>query len=106
MPALRISIFFNKISFTPNQFETVILTVADTVAPSAVVAVTVTVDGPVGVGVGPDFAVVHPTRAPAARTSNTSPRYTGARRKGSVRCRTAPNIPSMDSRTAATSHSM
>jgi len=35
-----------------------------------VVAVTVTVDGPVGVGVGPDMLVVQPTRAPAARTSS------------------------------------
>jgi hypothetical protein len=47
-----------------------IFTVVVTDAPSAVVAVTVTVDGPVGVGVGPDMLVVQPTRAPDARTSS------------------------------------
>ena len=49
----------------------VMLTVVVTVAPSAVVAVTVMVEGPVGVGVGPD-AVVQPTSAPAAITSSRS----------------------------------
>jgi len=80
------------------------LTVVVTDAPSAVVAVTVMLAGPVGVGVVL-AVVVQPTSAPAAKTSSTSVRYAGARRKGSVRCRTAPNIPSMDSRTVATSPS-
>jgi hypothetical protein len=82
----------------------VILTVVETVAPSAVVAVTVMVDGPVGVGVVP-AAFVQPTRAPAARTSRASVRYAGARRNGSVRCRTALSIPSIDRRAAATNQS-
>jgi hypothetical protein len=79
------------------------LTVAVTDAPSAVVAITVMVDGPVGVGV--ERAVTQPTRVPAARTSKPNVKYIGARRKGSARRRTAPNIPSIDRRTAATSHS-
>jgi len=79
------------------------LTVVVTDAPSAVVAVTVMLDGPVGVGVVLD-AVVQPTSAPAAKTSSTSARYAGARRKGTVRCRIVPHIPSMDRRTVATSH--
>lgn len=73
-------------------------------APSAVVAVTVIVDGPVGVGVILD-AVVHPTSAPTARTSRASVRYIGARRNCAARWRTAPSIPIMDNRTAAISHS-
>ena len=76
---------------------------ADTVAPSAVVAVTVTVDGPMGVGVGPE-AVVQPTSAPAARTSKAKVKYIGTRRNCDARCRTAPSIPSMESRTVAMSH--
>src|SRR5580700_3568529 len=77
-----------------------ILTVVVTVAPSAVVAVTVRVDGPVGVGVF--CAVVQPTSPPAANMSRPSVRYIGMRRKGSARCRTAP---SMASRAAITDHS-
>jgi len=79
------------------------LTVVVTDAPSAVVAVTVMLDGPVGVGVV-WAVVVHPTSAPAANTSSASVKYTGARRKGSVRCRIVPHIPSIDKRTVATSH--
>jgi hypothetical protein len=80
------------------------LTVVDTVAPSAVVAVTMMLEGPVGVGVV-WAVVVQPTSPPAARTSSTSARYAGARRRGSVRCRTAPHIPSIDRNTVAKSHS-
>ena len=80
------------------------MTVVVTDAPSAVVAVTVMVDGPVGVGVVL-AAVVHPTNPPAAKTSRPSVRYIGARRNGSARCRTAHNIPSIESSAAATSHS-
>lgn len=82
----------------------VMLTVADTVAPSAVVAVTVIVDGPVDVGVGPD-AFVQPTSAPAARIRRASVRYIGARRNCAARCRTAPNIPNIENKTVAMSHS-
>ena len=80
------------------------LTVVETVAPSAAVAVTAIVDGPTGVGVGPDFAVVQPTSAPAARTSSTSARYAGARRNGSILCRTVADIPSIPSATIAIRH--
>ncbi len=73
----------------------VMLTVADTVAPSAVVPVMVMVEGPVGVGAGPE-ADVHPTSAPAARSSRASVRYMGTRRNCAARCRTAPNIPSIE----------
>ena len=68
------------------------------------VAVTVMLDGPVGVGVV-WAVVVQPTSAPAAKTSSASVRYTGARRNGTVRCRIVPHIPSIDNRTVATSHS-
>jgi hypothetical protein len=72
----------------------VIFTVVVTEAPSAVVAVTVIVDGPTGVGVGPD-ADVQPTSAPAATTSSPSTRYIGARRNCSALCRTPPSIASI-----------
>lgn len=82
----------------------VMFTVVVTVAPSAAVAVTVIVDGPTGVGVGPDFAVVQPTSAPAANTNTRSVRYAGARRNGSILCRTVPDIPSIPSTTIAIRH--
>jgi hypothetical protein len=72
----------------------VIFTVVVTEAPSAVVAVTVMVDGPTGVGVGPE-ADVQPTSAPAARTNNPSTRYIGARRNCRALCRTPLSIASM-----------
>jgi hypothetical protein len=63
-----------------------------TVAPSAVVAVTVMVDGPVGVGAGPELDV-HPTSAPAARTSIPRVRYIGARRNCTARWRNPNRMP-------------
>lgn len=69
-------------------------TVVLTDAPSAVVAVTVMVEGPTGVGVGPE-ADVQPTNAPAATTSKPSTRYMGARRNCNAVCRTPLNIVSM-----------
>lgn len=63
----------------------------------------VTVDGPVGVGVGLE-ADVQPTSAPAAKTSRARVRYMGTRRSCAARCRTAPNIPSIERRTVASSH--
>jgi hypothetical protein len=48
--------------------------VGGNVAPSAVVAVTVTVAGPTGVGAGPDMLLVQPARAPVASASRTSVR--------------------------------
>ena len=47
------------------------LTVVVTDAPSAVVAVTVMVDGPMGVGAGPDIDV-QPTSTPTARMRSSS----------------------------------
>jgi len=78
--------------FSTGQFEIVILTVAFTVAPSAVVAVTVMDDGPVGVGVGPEFDV-HPTSTPAASTSIPRVRYIGARRNCTARWRNPNKMP-------------
>ena len=79
-------------------------TVAGIVAPSAVVAVMVMVDGPVGVGVGL-AAVVHPAMTPAPITSKTSARYTGTRRNCGIRCWNFRAIASIESNAAATDQS-